>query len=330
LESLRFIHPAGPWYQANGAHNSRFPGPAPPPDQSLLSFPDLAQKSFAAVVAILGLACASAGAGTPALVAGRLYNVNGVQIFAEISGSGAPIVFLHGGLNYFDSAFAKQLAYFSTFRTVIGIDQRGHGHSPDNDQAFSYRQMADDTAALLKMLDVGPADVVGHSDGGNVGLLLARYHPQLVRRLVISGANVRGDYDGVLAYLRFRMMSNREFAAGVSPGTRERYARVSPDGIQHWTTMLAKTQDLWGTRVVLSPADLAAIQTPVRVMAGDHDVVSLEQALEIYRGLAHAELCILPATGHATMEERPDEFNRLVREFLDAPPVATVRSGPQD
>jgi len=283
----------------------------------------LAQKSFAALVAILGLTYAAAGAGAPApgTGTGRLYDVNGVRIFAEISGSGAPIVFLHGGLSYFDSAFVKQLAYFSTFRTVIGIDQRGHGHSPDNDQAFSYRQMADDTAALLKMLDVGPVDVVGHSDGGNVGLLLARHYPQLVRRLVISGANARGDYDGVLAYLRFRMMSNREFAAAVPPGTRERYARVSPDGTQHWTTVLAKTQDLWGTRVVLSPADLAAIQAPVRVMAGDHDVISLEQTAEIYRGLPHADLCILPATGHATMEERPDEFNRLVREFLEDPHV---------
>jgi pimeloyl-ACP methyl ester carboxylesterase len=179
--------------------------------------------------------------------------------------------------------------------------------------------MAEDTAALLTKLGLGPVDVVGHSDGGNVALLLARYHPELVRRLVISGANVRGDYDGVLAYLRFRLMSDEQFAASLPSNLRERYGQVAPDGVQHWRTMTAKTKSLWATRVVIEPADLNAIQIPVLVMAGDHDVISLDETIEIYRGLPHAQLCIFPATGHSTMEERPDDFNRLTRAFLEEP-----------
>jgi pimeloyl-ACP methyl ester carboxylesterase len=253
---------------------------------------------------------------------GRLVDANGVRLFVEISGTGAPILFLHGGLSYFDAAFPKQAAYFATFRTVIGVDQRGHGHSPDTDQEFSYRQMAEDTAALLTELKIGRVDIVGHSDGGNVGLLLARYHPELVRRLVISGANARGDYEGLLAYLRFRFSSDQEFAANMGAKDRELYDRVSPDGANHWTTIVAKTKALWATRVVIAPEDLAAIQIPVLVMSGDHDVISIEQTLDIYRALPHGQLCILPATGHMTMQERPEEFNRLTREFLeeDLPP----------
>ena len=252
---------------------------------------------------------------------GQLYNANGVRLFVEISGTGAPILFLHGGLSYFDAAFSKQSAYFATFRTVIGVDQRGHGHSPDTDQAFSYRQMAEDTAALLRELKLGRVDIVGHSDGGNVGLLLARYHPELVRRLVISGANARGDFDGLLAYLRFRFSSDQRFSAGVGPWDRELYSRVSPDGANHWSTILAKTKALWATPVVIAHEDLAAIQIPVLVMSGDHDAIPIEQTLEIYRALPHAQLCILPASGHATMQDRPEEFNRLAREFLeDHPP----------
>lgn len=273
------------------------------------------------------LACAgftgASAAGTPAAAspssadAGRLYEVNGVKLFVEISGSGPPILFLHGGLNFFDNAFARQKSYFSAFRTVIGVDQRGHGHSPDNDQPFSYRGMAEDSAALLKKLALGPVDVVGHSDGGNVALLLARYHPELVRRLVISGANIRGDYDGVLAYLRFRLMSDDTFAASLPSNLRERYAQVSPDGVLHWHTVIAKTKILWSTRIVLEPAELNVIQNPVLVMAGDHDVISLEETIEIYRELPHGQLCIFPGTGHSTMEERPDDFNRLTRAFLE-------------
>ena len=276
-------------------------------------------RAFALLVlfACAGLAGASAGVGPSSVDAGRLYEVNGVKLFAEINGTGPPILFLHGGLNFFDSAFASQKSYFSAFRTVIGVDQRGHGHSPDNDQPFSYRGMEEDTAEFLKKLALGPVDVVGHSDGGNVALLLARYHPELVRRLVISGANARGDYNGVLAYLRFGLMSDDKFAASLPSNVRERYAQVSPDGALHWPAVVAKTKNLWSTSVVLKPEELNAIQIPVLVMAGDHDVISLDETIEIYRSLPNGHLWIFPSTGHSTMEERPDDFNRLTRAFLE-------------
>jgi pimeloyl-ACP methyl ester carboxylesterase len=96
-----------------------------------------------------------------------------------------------GGMAFFDNSFAKQRDYFATYRTVVGIDQRGYGHSPDGPWSLSYRMMADDTAAVLERLGLGPVDVVGHSDGANLALILARDHPQMVHRLVISGANIR-------------------------------------------------------------------------------------------------------------------------------------------
>jgi pimeloyl-ACP methyl ester carboxylesterase len=269
------------------------------------------------LAALAGSAGVAVAASSPSVEPGRLYAVNGVKLYVELSGSGPPTVFLHGGLTFFDDAFAKQQAYFSSFRTVIGIDQRGHGHSPDNSQPFSYSQMTEDTAALLQALNLGRVDIVGHSDGGNIGLLLARYHPDLVRRLVISGANSRGDYYGLLAYLRFALSSTDRFAATLSPATRQRYAGVSPDGPQHWITVVGKTKELWATWTVLDPADLAAIQTPVLLIAGDHDSIPLEETLGIFRHLPHAQLCILPDTGHAPMEERPDEFNQMTRAFLE-------------
>ena len=275
------------------------------------------KRWLAAILLVLVDTAAVAGGLATQPGGGQLYDVNGVRLFVEISGKGSPILFLHGGLSYFDEAFAAQKAYFATFRTVIGVDQRGHGHSPDTDQPFSYHQMAEDTAALLRQLQVGRVDVVGHSDGGNVGLLLARYHPELVRRLVISGANSRADYDGLLAYLRFRFSSDERFAAGVPSSERDLYVRVSPDGARHWPTILSKTKALWATRVVIDATDLAAIHIPVLVMAGDHDVIPIEQTVEIYRQLPHAQLLILPATGHATMRDRPEEFDRLTREFLE-------------
>lgn len=115
---------------------------------------------------------------TNAAETGRIHEVRGVKLYVETFGRGAPLVFLHGGLLFFENNFGKQRDYFSSFRKVIGIDRRGHGHSPDNAQSFSYREMVEDTAALIEQLGVGPVDVVGHSDGGNIGLLLVLEQPE--------------------------------------------------------------------------------------------------------------------------------------------------------
>jgi pimeloyl-ACP methyl ester carboxylesterase len=249
---------------------------------------------------------------------GRLYEVHGTKLYVEVSGSGPPIVFLHGGLSFFDRSFANQKAYFAASRTVIGIDQRGHGHSPDDARPFSYREMAEDTAALLQQLHRGPADIVGHSDGGNVALLLARYHPDLVRRVVVSGANFRGDFAGLLAYVWLRWVKSEErFAAGIDPALRHDYDAVSPYGDAHWGVLLEKTQDLWSTWTVISSEELHAIRAPVLVMAGDRDVIPLEHTVALYRSLPASRLCILPNTGHDTMGQRPALFNEVTRAFLD-------------
>jgi len=156
---------------------------------------------------------------------------------------------------------------------------------------------------------------VGQSDGGNVGLLLARYHPELVRRLVVSGASIRGDHDGVEAYERSRQRSPEQLAANLPQWFHDDYVGVSPAGEQHWLTAVAKSEELWLTRVVLEQRELGAIQAPVLVMAGGHDIVPLEHTIEIFRGLRKGQPCILPATGHGTELERPEDFNRMTRAF---------------
>ena len=266
---------------------------------------------------------------------GRYLEVDGARLYVEVSGSGAPLVFLHGGVVYFDNAFAAQRDYFASFRTVIGIDRRGHGHSPDDARPFSYQAMADDMAAVIRQLGVGPVDVIGHSDGGNVGLILAHDHPELVRRLVVSGANLRSGLSAA-EYERHRNGSAQQteeavhrLAQRLPPAFRPDYERVAPDarsassataaaarGDERWWTFLTKSYWLWLTPVVIATADLKAIEAPVLVMAGDHDFTPIEETLELFRNLPHGELFILPGTGHGTMQERPVLVNLAMREFL--------------
>ena len=255
----------------------------------------------------------------------ELVEVRGSKLYVQISGNGSPVLFLHGGLHHFDNSFAKQRDAFGLTHTVIGIDQRGHGHSPDDERPFSYQDMADDTAEVIRVLRLGAVDVVGHSDGGNVALKLARTHPELVRRIVISGANLRPSLppDELQARQRWSTKQMDEFLAKLDrrlpPSFRPEYEAVTPDGADHWSIVLAKSYRLWLTPVVMESADLAAIEAPVLVIAGDKDFSSIEETAEIYRGLRKAQLLIVPGAGHGTFSDKPELVNLAIRQFLDAP-----------
>lgn len=253
----------------------------------------------------------------------RYYSVNGARLYVETVGHGAPILFLHGGLMSFDTAYAKQREYFAARHQVIGIDQRGHGHSPDGPWELSYQLMADDTAAVIQAAKVGPVDVVGHSDGANIALLLARDHPELVRRMVISGANLRGlppEQFEARKQLPAAQFEERveKMAASLPPSFRADYAAVSPDGAGHWMAMVTKCYWLWAQPIVIRPDDLKKNQSPVLVVAGDHDFTSIEETTEIFRGLPHGQLFLVPGTGHGTYQNRPQLVNLAMGEFLDA------------
>ncbi|MGA3040749.1 MAG: alpha/beta hydrolase [Bryobacteraceae bacterium] len=82
---------------------------------------------------------------------------------------------------------------------------------------------------------------------------------------------------------------------------------------------MAKSYDMWLQPVVIEPADLKKISIPVLVMAGDHDFSSVEENAEIFRGLPHGQLIIVPASNHGTFNQRPGLVNLAIREFLDQP-----------
>jgi pimeloyl-ACP methyl ester carboxylesterase len=158
--------------------------------------------------------------------------------------------------------------------------------------------MADDTAALLQQLNVRNADVVGWSDGGNIALILAVRHPELVRRIVVSGAN---------------------FAPAGVPVNDLAGMRANLDQLRKSKPFEAKLNEMWltgPTTKELSPELLAGIQKPVIVMAGDHDLILLEHTLALFHALPQGRLCILPATSHGTFTQRPEWVNSIVLSFF--------------
>jgi pimeloyl-ACP methyl ester carboxylesterase len=225
--------------------------------------------------------------------------IRGHKMYYAERGYGPPLLLLHGGGDSGEHSFARQLGVFSAHHHIVAPDQVGQGRSADVPGPLSYTAMMQDTTALLQRLKLNHVDVVGFSDGGILALMLALRHPELVRRLVISGVNIAPEG------LNPEDLQDLRASQSATPKTiDEKLARL-------WFTSPTQTE--------LSPALLGKITQPVLLISGDRDAITLEHTLQIFHSLHKAELCVLPGTDHATFAGRPDWLNPIIGAFLDRP-----------
>jgi pimeloyl-ACP methyl ester carboxylesterase len=252
-------------------------------------------------------------------------SVNGLELYYEVHGDGPPLVLLHGAMGTIDSCFARLLPALGAQHRLIAVELQGHGHTADVDRPLSYRDMADDVAALLRSLATGPIDAVGYSMGGSVGLELAMRHPDLVKRVVYAGgATYRRDG------LHPEMLQDMSDAAEALEGSlwHQAYLRVAPRP-DDWPRLVNKVMELdrfegW------TAEQIQAITQPVLVIVGDSDIVRPEHAVELFRllgggvvgdivDLPASRLAMLPGTSHVGMLERFDWLHSMITDFLDPP-----------
>ena len=223
--------------------------------------------------------------------------IHGHRIYYAVRGHGRTLVLLHGGGDSGEHSFVRQLDLFAEHHHIVAPDQVGQGRTPDVPGPLSYTAMMDDTAALLKGLNLSHVDIVGFSDGGILALMLAVRYPELVRRLVVSGVNIAPE--------------------GLNP---EDLQELRASQIPKPKTIDEKLAHLWltsPTESELNVALLSKIYQPVLVISGDRDAITLEHTLRIFHALHNAELCVLPGTDHATFSGRSDWLNPILSVFLD-------------
>ena len=239
---------------------------------------------------------------------GEYASIGGSDIWYEVTGSGDPVVLLHGGLSD-GTAWGLQVPHLAERYTVFVPDRRGHGKSPDADRAFHYDDMADETIGFLETIVGRPAHLVGWSDGGIVAILVARRRPDLVIRQVLIGANFH--YDGLLP--EFHMPDDPDAAdVAVLKSIYEGVA-VEPN---HWADFYAKATTLFETEPTLSADDLSAIAIPTLVLAGDDECITHAHTVELFEALPDAQLAIVPGTSHMLHFEKSALVNQLILDFL--------------
>ncbi|MDP9335875.1 MAG: alpha/beta hydrolase [Actinomycetota bacterium] len=227
-------------------------------------------------------------------------------------------VLLHGGLSNSDlmlDTIGGPLA--QTYR-VAAFDRRGHGRTADTSEPFHYAAMADETIAFLEHLG-GPAHLIGWSDGGNVGLLVALRRPDLVGRLVTIGSNYHPD--------GLRPMTLDPDSPAVAL-LNAQYSERSPDGPEHFGEVVGKSLTMFASEPQLTVDDLRQVSVPVLVMVGDDDLIHLSHTCSLYESIPGAQLAVVPGASHALPMEQPEETARIIEHFLaaDLPPATLMPS----
>ncbi|WP_080058777.1 alpha/beta fold hydrolase [Spirosoma aerolatum] len=236
--------------------------------------------------------------------AGHYASIRGFRMYYEIYGTGKPLLLIHGNGGSIEN-FRNQIPYFAKNYKVIAVDSRAQGKSVDPSDSLTYEMMADDFNALLNGLHLDSCYVIGWSDGGIDGLLLAIRHPEKVKKLAITGANLWPD------------------STAIEPGLFQWIVSANDSLARVAQTPAVKAQKKLLNLMVLHPhmstTDLKQVQCPTLVIGGDNDVILPTHTLAIAQAIPQANLWILPNSGHSTLIRYKDTFNQTVGDFFKTP-----------
>jgi len=262
---------------------------------------------------------------------------DGVRLYFEETGSGHPVILVHefaGDLR----SYEPQMRHFGKRFRTIAYNARGFPPSDVPEQVSSYSQdrAADDILAVLDHIGVPGAHIVGLSMGGFATLHFGIRHPTRALSLCIGGCGYgaeldkretfRAEADVIANTIRKEGMP--AFAERYAYGpTRVQYENKDPRGHAEFKTMLAEhsavgsantQQGVQKERPSLYTLveEMKRITVPTLIITGDEDWPCLLPGILMKQSIPSAALAVMPNCGHAINIEEPDEYNRIVGEFL--------------
>jgi pimeloyl-ACP methyl ester carboxylesterase len=255
---------------------------------------------------------------------GRRVQVNGMQMYYEVSGpaAGEPLIVLHGAYMNIPSMGAI-IPRLAKTRRVYALEFQGHGRTTDIDRPITYQNLADDVAAFMDAIGLKQADVFGYSMGAGGALQLAIRHPQKVNKLAL--ASVAYDLSGWQpAFTAFIPQMTVEMIVAMPFAAEYRKLAPNPDGFPELARKLIALEH----EPMAWEADVRALKAPILIITGDADVATLEHAVAMFRllggggmgdmgtPLPASRLAVLPATSHTAVITQTDLLHALIEPFL--------------
>jgi pimeloyl-ACP methyl ester carboxylesterase len=247
---------------------------------------------------------------------GRVINIHGKNIYYEEYGQGTPLLLLSGGgLNRSIKDFEKCIPDLAKHYRVIAPDTPGQGRSEQAD-TLTYDILLDFTSLLIDSLHIDSAYVMGWSDGGITGILLAEKRPDKIKKVMAVGANngIRRAIPPDIPIDSVHPMSldyfekqNKELVEG--------YINLVPK--KDWKKFMEDANAMIYQRESYFPDSIyGRINIPVMIVLGDRDDIIIEHGLEMHRLIKGSQFCVLPNTTHEVFAERPDLINKIAIDFF--------------
>ena len=266
--------------------------------------------------------------------------VNGAKLYYEDTHPGIAehetveretVVFAHG-LLWSGRMFDAQAERLRERYRVITFDFRGQGKSEVTPDGYDMDTLADDAAALIEALGVGPCHFAGLSMGGFIGMRLAARRPELIRSLMLLETSAEPEPRENVPRYRLLNFIARWFGLGIVSGQvmpimfgRKFLNDPARAGErEHWRKVLSSNHRLGITRAVRGVIErsgvedeLERITAPTLVLVGDQDVATVpEKSERIAARIADSRLVVIPGAGHSSTIEEPDAVGRALEEFL--------------
>ncbi|HEV2516237.1 MAG TPA: alpha/beta hydrolase [Devosia sp.] len=253
---------------------------------------------------------------------GNRVTVNGMEMYYEVSGSGTPLIVLHGAHMNIVS-MGQIIPKLAETHKVYALELQAHGRTTDIERPITYEALADDVAAFMGAVGIEKADVFGYSMGGVAGLQLAVRHPEKVAHLAL--ASIAFDSNGWQPALKaLKETMNVEMFMALPMAKTYQTLAADPNG---YPALVKKLIDLEHEKFAWEEL-VRTIKAPVLVISGDADVASLDHTLELFRllgggvmgdmgePLPTARLAILPASSHTAVIGQVDLLLELIEPFL--------------
>jgi pimeloyl-ACP methyl ester carboxylesterase len=243
---------------------------------------------------------------------GKNLTIKGTKIYYEEYGEGPSLLLLHGGFGDI-SSFKHIIPKLSEHFHLILPDSPGHGRSEFPSEPLSFQIMAEYNSDMIDKLKLDSVYVLGFSDGGNSGLLLANYRPDKVKKLLVSGANYKSKaYIGMEEFKE--TILNVEWIESNWNEWIVDYKKTSPSG--DWKRFITEGREMWLAEEYFSKNILEEISIPVLVVYGDNDSVIIEHGIEIKNAIKNSQLCILPNTTHSVFGKKNDLIINILQDFF--------------
>jgi len=262
---------------------------------------------------------------------------DGVKLYYEETGSGAPIVFVHEFAGDYRS-YEPQMRYFARRYRCIAFNARGWPPSdvPQEPARYSQARACDDIRCVLDALKIDKAHIVGVSMGGLATLHFGLTYPQRAFSLLVAGAGYGSEKgerekfrsEAVIIAAKLEKEGMAAFAEAYAYGpTRVQFENKDPRGFAEFKAQLAEhsAKGAANTQIGVQrerpsifelEEGLAKLRVPTLVVTGDEDWPCLLPGVFIKRTCPSAALLVVPNSGHAINIEEPAAFNAALADFL--------------